>query len=86
MFGLGVIVGRGSSPVLFETRPFQEHLGRMVSELLAKLPEKEKLELKFYDVLDDPVSYPVKGKIDDSGEITPGSRNRQKSFNEAGTV
>lgn len=72
MFGLGVIVGRGSSPVLFETRPFQERLGRMVSELSAKLPGKEKVDLKFYDVLDEPVHYPAKGKTDDSGEITPG--------------
>jgi len=72
MFALGVIVGRGSSPVLFETRPFQERLGQMVSAISAKLPEKGKLDLKFYDVLDEPVSYPVKGKTDDSGEITPG--------------
>ena len=72
MFGLGVVVGRGSSPVLFETRPFQERLGRMVSELSAKLPKKEKIDLKFYDVLDEPVSYPIKGKTDDPGEITPG--------------
>ena len=72
MFALGVFVGRGSSPVLFETRPFQERLGRMVSELSAKLPVTQKVDLKFYDVLDEPVSYPVKGKPDDSGEITPG--------------
>ena len=72
MFALGVFVGRGSSPVLFETRPFQERLGRMVSELSAKLPVTQKVDLKFYDVLDEPVSYPVKGKADDSGEITPG--------------
>nr|WP_320017458.1 SPOR domain-containing protein [uncultured Desulfobacter sp.] len=72
MFALGVFVGRGSSPVLFETRPFQERLGRMVSEISAKLPVKQKVDLKFYDVLDEPESYPVKGKTDDSGEITPG--------------
>ncbi|HKL82320.1 MAG TPA: SPOR domain-containing protein, partial [Desulfobacter sp.] len=72
MFALGVIVGRGSSPVLFETRPFQERLGQMVSAISAKLPEKGKLDLKFYDVLDEPVFYPVKGKTDDTGEITPG--------------
>jgi len=72
MFGLGMLVGRGSSPVLFETRPFQEYLGRMLSELSAKFPEKGKVDLKFYDVLDEPVYHPVKGKTDDSGEITPG--------------
>jgi len=72
MFGLGLLVGRGSSPVLFETRPFQEYLGRMLSELSANLPEKGKVDLKFYDVLDEPVYYPVKGTADDSGEITPG--------------
>jgi cell division septation protein DedD len=44
----------------------------MVSELSAKLPKKEKIDLKFYDVLDEPVSYPIKGKTDDPGEITPG--------------
>ena len=72
MFGLGVIVGRSSSPVMFETRPFQEHLGRMVKELSAKLPQKGEVDLKFYDVLDEPVYHPIKGEKDDSGEITPG--------------
>ncbi|WP_289020415.1 SPOR domain-containing protein [Desulfobacter postgatei] len=72
MFGLGVFVGRGSTPVLFETRPFQERLGRMVSERSAKLPKKEKIDLKFYDVLDEPVSYLIKEKTDDSGEIALG--------------
>ena len=68
MFGLGVLVGQGSSPVLFETRSFQERLGRMVSELSAKMPKKEKVDLKFYDVLEEPVYHPVS----ESGEITPG--------------
>ena len=72
MFGLGVFVGRGSSPVLFETRPFQEDLGRIVGEFSAKLPKKEKIDLKFYDVLDEPVPSPTKGKTDDPGEIIPG--------------
>jgi len=72
MFGLGIVVGRGSSPVLFETRPFQERLGQMVRALAARIPEKEKVDLKFYDVLNEPVYHPVKGKTADSGEITPG--------------
>ncbi|WP_320040961.1 SPOR domain-containing protein [uncultured Desulfobacter sp.] len=72
MFGLGVIVGRSSSPVMFETRAFQEHLGQIVNERLGKFSQKEKVDLKFYDVLDEPVSYPIKGKKDDPGEITPG--------------
>lgn len=72
MFGLGVLVGRGVRPVLFETRPFQERLGRMVSELSAKTPEKEKVDLKFYDVLEEPAFHQVKGKTEDPGEITPG--------------
>jgi len=44
----------------------------MVSELSAKTPEKEKVDLKFYDVLEEPVFHPVKGKTEDPGEITPG--------------
>nr|WP_319393123.1 SPOR domain-containing protein [uncultured Desulfobacter sp.] len=72
MFGLGVFVGRSSSPVLFDTRPFQERLGQMISDFSAKFPEKgKKVDLKFYDVLDEPVYYPVKGKAGESGEITP---------------
>lgn len=77
MFGLGVFVGRGSSPVLFETRPFQERLGRMISEFSDKAPEKEKVDLKFYDVLDEPVSHSVKGKAEDPGEIIPGPEIRE---------
>ncbi|WP_035236858.1 SPOR domain-containing protein [Desulfobacter vibrioformis] len=72
MFGLGVLVGRDVKPVLFETRPFQERLAQMVSELSAKTPEKEKVDLKFYDVLEEPVFHQVKSKTEDSGEITPG--------------
>lgn len=72
MFGLGLFVGRGSSPVLFETRPFQEDLGRIVGEFSAKLPKKEKINLEFYDVLDESVPFPTKGKTDDPGEIIPG--------------
>lgn len=72
MFALGVFAGRSSSPVLFETRPFQKHLGQMISDLSARLPEKGKVDLKFYDVLDEPVYYPVKGTAGDSGEIIPG--------------
>lgn len=71
MFGLGVFVGRGTSPVLFETRPFQERLGRMVWQFSAKVPEKKKVDLKFYDVLDDPEYHRAKGQTDDLGEITP---------------
>ncbi|WP_321493316.1 SPOR domain-containing protein [uncultured Desulfobacter sp.] len=71
MFSLGVFVGRGSSPVLFETRPFQQYLGQMARELAAKMPEKEKIDLKFYDLLDEPVFHQIKGK-QDLGEITPG--------------
>lgn len=81
MFGLGVIVGRSSSPVMFETRPFQEHLGQMINDLSVKLPREGKVDLKFYDVLDDPVYYPVKGKKDDPGEITPGPETRKTASN-----
>ena len=76
MFGLGVLVGQRSSPVLFETRPFQERLGRMVSELSGKMPEKEKMDLKFYDVLEEPAYHPVSG----SGEITPGLETEKSAL------
>ena len=72
MFGLGVFVGRQTTPVLFETRPFQEYLGQMVSRLSDKMPGQKKVDLKFYDVLDEPVYHSVKGKTKDAGEITPG--------------
>lgn len=44
----------------------------MVGDLFDKQPKTGKVDLKFYDVLDDPAFYPAKDKADDSGEITPG--------------
>ncbi|MBU8849983.1 MAG: SPOR domain-containing protein [Desulfobacterales bacterium] len=55
MFLLGIIVGRGSSPVKFDTLKFQKRLETIASEFGEKKGIQKKIDLKFYDVLDHPV-------------------------------
>nr|NJM01224.1 hypothetical protein [Desulfobacula sp.] len=54
MFFLGVVVGRGTSPVTFDTQEFSKKLEKM-----ANIPQKEagkKVDLKFYEDLDHPTT------------------------------
>ncbi len=56
MFFLGIMVGRGTSPVNFDTREFSKKLEKM-----ANIPEPEnetekKIDLKFYEDLDHPTT------------------------------
>jgi cell division protein FtsN len=59
MFLLGIMVGRGTAPVTFETRGFQERLQAMV-EKTGKLEnaakQDEKIALYYYDALNNPVA------------------------------
>ena len=61
MFVMGVLVGRGTSPVSFDTRKFQKRLADIADKYDEQNPEPEKVELEFYDALDDPV--PVKTTV-----------------------
>jgi len=54
MFVLGIMVGRGSSPIEFDTQKFQKRLETIAREF-GKKETREKIDLKFYDVLDRPV-------------------------------
>jgi len=54
MFVLGIMVGRGSSPVEFDTHKFQKRL-EIIAREFGKKETNKKVELKFYDVLDRPV-------------------------------
>jgi cell division protein FtsN len=56
MFFLGVIVGRGTSPVTFDTESFQERLRVIVGEIPEASPDQEKLELDFFKTLNKPVA------------------------------
>lgn len=56
MFFLGIMVGRGSSPVKFDTQKFQKRLETIAGEFGKKKGVREKINLKFYDVLDRPVA------------------------------
>ncbi|MCG8683987.1 MAG: SPOR domain-containing protein [Desulfobacterales bacterium] len=71
MFFLGVLVGRGNSPITFDTRGFQDRLAQIAQEFGDRESEKENLDLKFYDVLDDPVQHQVKGRSKKGEEILP---------------
>ena len=55
MFLLGIMVGRGTSPVTFDTHEFQKRLEIIANEFGEKKEVPQKMDLKFYDVLDRPV-------------------------------
>ena len=54
MFVLGVLVGRGTSPVTFDTRAFQDSLARIVNGSENQQEAFEKPDLEFYEVLKSP--------------------------------
>ncbi len=68
MFALGVIVGRGNSPVTFDTDSFQVRLAAIVQEFEESAKEEEKVDLQFYNVLNNPVRHEVSGKRGKPGE------------------
>ena len=54
MFFLGIIVGRGNSPVKFDTQKFQKRLETIAHDFGVQKKIPGKIDLKFYDVLDRP--------------------------------
>jgi cell division protein FtsN len=79
MFVLGIMVGRGTVPVTFETRGFQERLQGIVKEYgktqISADPES-KMALHYYDALNDPVTpeeMPMPIAVKDLDEKMPGA-------------
>ncbi|MCF8113897.1 MAG: SPOR domain-containing protein [Desulfotignum sp.] len=89
MFLLGIMVGRGTSPVTFETRGFQERLHDMVLEFKGPQITKDqddKIALYYYDALNDPVKLedmkipePQKPAVADHTGGNPDLNTREKS-------
>ncbi len=71
MFLLGIMVGRGNSPVTFDTQEFQNRLETIAEEFGKTKEQKEKVELKFYDVLEKPVPEEGLTPKKNSKEIIP---------------
>ena len=71
MFFLGIMVGRGTSPVTFDTRNFHKRLETIVQEFGNTDAPEEKMDLKFYDALNKPVLQEVTGKQNKFNEIIP---------------
>jgi cell division protein FtsN len=70
MFFLGILVGRGTSPVTFDTKSFHTRLEAIVQSYEKTAPE-EKMDLQFYDALNKPVRQEVTGKKNTPNEIVP---------------
>jgi len=68
MFALGVIVGRGTSPVTFDTQSFQERLQVIVRSIDLPKSSEEQVELEI-DELSRPVRHEVAGNPKKQGEI-----------------
>jgi len=71
MFFLGILVGRGTSPVTFDTKPFHERLEIILQQLGKTDAPEEKMDLQFYDALNRPVRQEVSGKKNNPNEILP---------------
>jgi septal ring-binding cell division protein DamX len=71
MFFLGILVGRGTAPVTFDTTGFHSRLEAIVQSYGTPDAPEEKIDLEFYDVLDKPVRQEVRGKEISSDEIIP---------------
>jgi cell division protein FtsN len=56
MFFLGIVVGRGTSPVNFDTREFSKKLEKMANIPEPKNGAGKKIDLKFYEDLDHPTT------------------------------
>ncbi len=72
---LGLMVGRGNSPITFDTRSFEQQLENIAEKLANIESEKEEVNLEFFKVLDQPVAEEkalpkiTKSKIE--SEISP---------------
>ncbi len=71
MFALGVMVGRGTSPVTFDTRGVQARLEAIARAYTSQEKTEPSMDLGFYDALNNPVRHAVKGRSKTSGEILP---------------
>jgi cell division protein FtsN len=69
MFFLGILVGRGTSPVTFDTKKFHDRLEAIVQNYEKREDLEEKIDLQFYDVLNKPALQEGTDKI--NTEILP---------------
>jgi cell division protein FtsN len=76
MFLLGIMVGRGTSPVTFDTQKFQKRLEAIAHEFGEKKGGREKIDLTFYDVLESPVPEQEDILKEDTPEIFPKQETR----------
>jgi len=71
MFVLGVMVGRETAPVTFDTRGVQARLEAIAREYGQQGETEQKVDLNFYDALNNPVRHEVKGRVKKNSEILP---------------
>ena len=71
MFFLGILVGRGNVPVTFDTKSFQTRLEAIVQSYGKTDAPEEKMDLEFYDALNNPVRHEVTGEKNIPNEIIP---------------
>ncbi len=79
MFLLGIMVGRGTSPVKFDTQKFQKRLETIASEFGEKKDTQEKIDLKFYKVLHQPVPEEASASKKAGLEIIPKKEKRPEA-------
>ncbi|HCY84377.1 MAG TPA: SPOR domain-containing protein [Desulfobacteraceae bacterium] len=83
MFTLGVMVGRGTSPVTFDTESFQARLSNIAREFGRGDTPETPVDLDFYDALNNPVRHEVKGRTTQGAEIVPATPKLSEAKPEA---
>lgn len=70
MFFLGILVGRGTSPVSFDTKSLQNKLAAIAAGSKKEQKQKKKLDFDFYEMLQKPAAA-GNGKLHKADEIIP---------------
>ncbi len=77
MFLLGIVVGRGTSPVTFDTRKFQQRLEMIADKQNKEIqPASRKMDLEFFDALDHPIPVEGSKRSKKTQELVPKKESR----------
>lgn len=76
MFLLGIVVGRGTSPVTFDTQKFQDRLEDIVQKhSITEKDPSERVNIEFYGKLNHPIPTAGSPSSKPTGEILPGKES-----------
>lgn len=85
MFFLGILVGRGTAPVSFDTKSVQKKLAAIATGSKKEQKPEKKLDFDFYEMLQKPAAT-GNGKLHKADEIIPAASQDQDLKNREAPV